>query len=272
MDFMANEAAFNNIPVPNKTSVAFDSSNLNIGLKSVMYPELVAGDFKKISTKKFRKRPKEKSDKPKRALSAYNLFFQSERVKILNETSQPRHKPRRSHGKIGFAALARSVADKWKTLPAKEKAKFETVALKEKERYEKEVEVWNQMRVAKMASNHEITSANNGNPRFPCELQSLTSNDTMINEIPLSPSNMLDRETDSHFQTQGNTQVVVPHLYCENNNQADSINISDCDPLDRNYNSLCYTSEKGISTFDNECLDILAALKNLGSSDLNFIH
>lgn len=90
---------------------------------------------------------KEKSDKPKRPLSAYNLFFKYQREKILRTASQPLYKPRRSHGKIGFADLARSVADEWKALDESAKKEFHERAATEKEVYERELEVWNHARV-----------------------------------------------------------------------------------------------------------------------------
>ena len=95
------------------------------------------------------KKPK---DKPKRPLSAYNLFFRHEREQILKNTANPAYKPRRSHGKIGFAALARSVAEKWKSLDDETRAVFIGKAAVEKERYDREVDAWNRSRIAKMTS------------------------------------------------------------------------------------------------------------------------
>jgi hypothetical protein len=98
---------------------------------------------------------------PRRALTAYNLFFQLERQRLidgeeerdfsvqelvrlvikqrqLRNEPKPKRKHRKAHGKIGFAELARTVAAKWKKLHISEKAMFEDCAIMEKQRYAQE--------------------------------------------------------------------------------------------------------------------------------------
>lgn len=106
-------------------------------------------------TKTGRRKWKKPKGKPKRPLSAYNLFFQHERNRILDRIpsaaaavdakppSGQRRRHRKSHGKIGFADLARGIAEKWKTLDAESKRDFEAMAAVEKGRYRDALAVWN---------------------------------------------------------------------------------------------------------------------------------
>lgn len=104
------------------------------------------------------------STKPKRPLSAYNIFFKHEREKLVSDAPDdetpvtleslkvdPTRKPnkrrhRKSHGKIGFADLARTIAEKWKSLDAEQRTVYEACAAKEKERYQKEITEWKEMK------------------------------------------------------------------------------------------------------------------------------
>ena len=90
--------------------------------------------------------------KPKRPLSAYNFFFQNERKKLLNTMpTRPQGKPRRSHGKCGFAQMAKIIAKKWSDneIDPKEKSCFEELVRKEKLRYKKEMALYKKRRVLK---------------------------------------------------------------------------------------------------------------------------
>jgi len=88
----------------------------------------------KGSKKKSWKKPK---DMPKRPLSAYNLFFQEERGKLLSQE------------RLGFAALARNISQKWKKLEASDRTKYDEEAAIEKRRYKLELQKWNESRRAK---------------------------------------------------------------------------------------------------------------------------
>jgi len=242
-------------------------------------------DNKRLSSKKVKMSPK-LLGKPKRALSAYNLFFQSERAKILNSKSQPSYKPRRSHGKIGFAALARSVADKWKKLDPKERAKFEAEAAAEKERYEEEVETWNQMRLAKLTAksrDKSIAKEERGNATIePISLKDENNfsfsrgNNNMINDDmevfkvhsdshhQYNSNENLPREMNLLEETYAKTFLKLANLYHDTNNtQSNIISILDCNPLNLAGTIPTLTFNDFVSNCDNECLDILSSLKAL---------
>lgn len=104
--------------------------------------------------------------------AAYNFFFQLERERIINgeyedndaigiytiedvakvalvqqrkaKENKPKEKRshRKTHGKISFGDLARTIAHKWKRLDEKSKQMFEGSAAIEKDRYKKELAEW----------------------------------------------------------------------------------------------------------------------------------
>ena len=118
--------------------------------------------------KRPRGRPKGSTNKgkPKRPLSAYNIFFKEERARILEsipdaEKAKSSRKHRKSlstgsssgetpdmkrggkqpHGKIGFENLAKMIASRWQSLSPEELEPYTSRAKVEAERYKKELEL-----------------------------------------------------------------------------------------------------------------------------------
>lgn len=121
------------------------------------------------SSKK-RKKAKKPSDMPRRALSAYNIFFSEQRELILkdiaakekgeapqegttkkqedtaelpsvmNRTFFPtraKRAHRKVHGKIGLVDLARQVSQRWKALSPEKRRHYQDLAQKDRERHRK---------------------------------------------------------------------------------------------------------------------------------------
>jgi hypothetical protein len=133
-------------------------------------------DFAKSGKKS---RPKKPKNKPKRPLSAYNIFFKDERAKILStipdkgedeedgadedgenkavkkedgeegagedgekKKSSSKKRKRVPHGKIGFESLAKIVGQRWKELPPDEMEQYKKRAEEDMKRYRKEMEAY----------------------------------------------------------------------------------------------------------------------------------
>jgi hypothetical protein len=117
-----------------------------------------------VSPRQHRKGWRKPRGMPKRPMSSYNLFFQLERERLVNDEEERvfsaedidriamiqkqkdlschKRKHRKSHGKISFAKLARVIADKWKALDTASKAAFYERAALEKDKYKAAVDEW----------------------------------------------------------------------------------------------------------------------------------
>lgn len=124
--------------------------------------------------KRFRKKPK---DRPKRPLSAYNLFFKAERARILEGIPEDKDKKdedakegeegkkeepeatkeegeeeggkegkpkkkKRPHGKIGFESLAKVIGQRWQDLAPDQVEHYKKLAEVDMKRYKQEMEVY----------------------------------------------------------------------------------------------------------------------------------
>jgi len=158
-----------------------------------------------LKKKRSWKKPK---DKPMRPLSAYNMFFQNQRERIVaGKTGDPtpeeiqqsvikmltsktrgpkRRQDRVSHGQISFGDLARTIAAKWKAIDPKLKAIYNHYAAQEKVRYKKEVVIWKEKKerehdVALAAKQHSLlASSSSYNDSMMSMSSSVTSMSTSI--------------------------------------------------------------------------------------------
>jgi hypothetical protein len=131
--------------------------------------------YNKDSGKKPKSAKKRKpKDQPKRPLSAYNLFFQQERQKILSNipdiqiSNQPfqrkRTRPKIPHGKIGFESLAKVIGQRWQSLDAKQIGYYKGLAMQEMIRYKEAMKVFrrkNEMKAEATATPRNVLSAVN---------------------------------------------------------------------------------------------------------------
>ena len=100
--------------------------------------------------KKVRRKPK---DKPKRPLSAYNIFFKEERQRILEKIpegeeedakgsgdAKTRKRKKRPHGKIGFENLAKVIGQRWQELTPEQVEYYKSKANEDMKRYKDQME------------------------------------------------------------------------------------------------------------------------------------
>jgi hypothetical protein len=99
---------------------------------------------------KVKRRNRKAKARPKRPLSAYNIFFKDEREKILSEIPDQKIPPkdgdersgRKSrHGKISFESLAKEIGQRWHSLDSRRVDHYKALAIKDMIRYEKEKEI-----------------------------------------------------------------------------------------------------------------------------------
>jgi hypothetical protein len=100
-----------------------------------------------VTTGRRKKKPK---GMPKRPLSAYNLFFQSERAAV-----QARAEKEDDSKKLGFEGLGKVIGKHWRELSDEDRIKYEKLAEKDSVRYRKEMEIYNQEKSRKIVKDEQ---------------------------------------------------------------------------------------------------------------------
>jgi hypothetical protein len=108
--------------------------------------------------------------KPKRPLSAYNVFFQEERAKIIEEReggerqdssgNSPASKTQRYQPNgTGFEDLAKEISRRWKTIDSERLSECTRLAETDTERYQKELAEYNELREERLSAKQRAQAA-----------------------------------------------------------------------------------------------------------------
>eukprot|EP00978_Attheya_sp_CCMP212_P045936 scaffold366593_cov49-Attheya_sp.AAC.1 len=136
-------------------------------------------------TRRKLKLKKQPNEKPSRPLSAYNLFCQSERKKMLNQVSDSgsgsSKTPLSCPTKNGFAEMPKSVAAKWNKLDDSERWPLHVLAIEEKTRYQASLAKWKESQNKKPEEKEEGCSLQSLEP-----LTAVSMNSSSTPTLPFS--------------------------------------------------------------------------------------
>jgi hypothetical protein len=135
--------------------------------RSLSTAEIGQSDSGTVSRRK--KKPK---GMPKRPLSAYNLYFQSERAKILKAAEN-------GGVKIGFEGLGKIIGKKWREVDAVGRKVYDKLAEKDSVRYRKEMEAYYEMKSKKVDDDEKRISNTSYN-------ESSSSSSSGIDQVDLA--------------------------------------------------------------------------------------
>uniref|UniRef100_A0A7S4MVX3 HMG box domain-containing protein n=1 Tax=Odontella aurita TaxID=265563 RepID=A0A7S4MVX3_9STRA len=118
-------------------NIAISSTEMRICRKRPSPSNLSVPSKKKWSASK-KRRP---NGKPTRPLSAYNIFFRSERERMLASMNQgDKEGPQRN--KFSFEGLAKNIASKWHALDSEDRRVYEAEVDADRERYRSQMDTW----------------------------------------------------------------------------------------------------------------------------------
>mmetsp|Transcript_16459 Transcript_16459/g.41299 ORF Transcript_16459/g.41299 Transcript_16459/m.41299 type:complete len:462 (+) Transcript_16459:193-1578(+) len=99
------------------------------------------------------RRKKKPKGMPKRPLSAYNLYFQAERTKIIA------HQQEGNGPRIGFEGLGKVIGKQWRDLTSEKKKEYGKLAEKDSERYRKEMDAYHERKAKRFAEEDRRAAA-----------------------------------------------------------------------------------------------------------------
>jgi len=130
----------------------FTNDDLLEGVKPVAFDWNILNEKSDLSVQLPDSNDDGRLEKPRRALSAYNIFFHHQRDQIKKELAESswikenRQLQNATHrGKLLFAERARMVATRWKAMDKEVRAQYKELASRDKCRYQHELKEWRKL-------------------------------------------------------------------------------------------------------------------------------
>ncbi|KAL7562003.1 hypothetical protein ACA910_004686 [Epithemia clementina (nom. ined.)] len=151
-------------------------------------------------------------DRPKRPLSAYNLFFRDARQTLLASLPvRPQGVPRRSHGKMGFAEMARTISQQWNALDAASREPYDRLGRQERDLYQQRMAAWKAKSGGQTSRNNSNNKNNKSNKKHKKqEAETMETTTTNQQEIVATIATTVCSSSSSSVPY----NVQVPPLVC----------------------------------------------------------
>lgn len=119
---------YNSFGTPGEDIDADDDPSTENELNAVSKKDIPVKKVRPSAGKKRKRAKYKRKDYPKKALSAYNIFFKETREKIITE-----------RGKTNFQEMVRMIVALWKEITPEDKLKFDSIASRDLIRFKEEV-------------------------------------------------------------------------------------------------------------------------------------
>lgn len=194
------------------TSVAASRSTASVQSTNDNAEDYDSKSRKKSKTRRrlgMASRPRKPKDMPRRPLSAYNIFFKSERAKMIQSSMASVSSGESPAGKLGFDLLAKTIGKRWKSISESDLAICKAESDKDMRRYKSEMQEYH-MNLAKMRRGGGKSAADQEEDHSPPPSQ---TRNTLANlhSVP-APTYSSDLHEELHNSPPGGSSLVRGRL------------------------------------------------------------
>lgn len=126
-------------------------------------------------------------EKPRKCLTAFNLFFRDERDKVVNAIKAAGGvKKIQGSGKTFVTQMARMISAKWKATSEYDRCYYKLLETEDRHRFEAEMKVWRRA-VDKLKSDHAVLLSFSDSMDLPESIDSIFDDEFGDTKVTMSP-------------------------------------------------------------------------------------